>query len=405
MPALRDVIAGPWRAVLVLGVTQILAWGTIFYPPVLTVPLIAHERGWSMTFAMGGFSLALLTAGLVSPRVGLLIDRHGGHRVMSIGSLLAAFGLALIVYADHPAAYLAVWMLLGVATAATLYDPAFATLGRIFGIAARRPITALTLAGGFASTVSWPVTHLLLNAVGWRGTYLVYAAVLALVAAPLHAFALPRTRASAAARSDPSAQAPITVLPPTGWPFLLVAAAFAAYAFVPSGLSAHLLAIFARAGIDAATVVAIGALFGPAQVAARICELMVARRIHPLFVARFAVAMLLAAFALLALFGLSVATAATFAVMFGMANGLLTIARGAVPLALFGAAGYGHLMGRIGGPYLVMQAIAPLVLAFVAERTSDPTVLAVVAGFAAISFIGFVVVRRPLPDKPGSRVR
>ncbi|MFL6831779.1 MAG: MFS transporter [Xanthobacteraceae bacterium] len=397
MPALRDVIAGPWRAVLVLGVTEILAWGTIFYPPVLTVPLIAQERGWSMTFAMGGFSLALLTAGLVSPRVGMLIDRHGGHRVMSIGSLLAALGLALIVYADHPAAYLAVWMLLGVATAATLYDPAFATLGRIFGIAARRPITALTLAGGFASTVSWPVTHLLLNAVGWRGTYLVYAAVLALVAAPLHAFALPRTRTDAAARSDQPAQAPITVLPPTGWPFLLVAAAFAAYAFVPSGLSAHLLAIFARAGIDAATVVAIGALFGPAQVAARICELMVARRIHPLFVARFAVAMLLAAFALLALFGLSVATAAAFAVMFGMANGLLTIARGAVPLALFGAAGYGHLMGRIGGPYLVMQAIAPLVLAFVAERAADPTVLAVVAAFAAISFIGFSAVRRPKP--------
>jgi MFS family permease len=401
MPTLRDVIAGPWRAVLVLGVTEILAWGTIFYPPVLTVPLIAQERGWSMSFAMGGFSLALLTAGLVSPRVGMLIDRHGGHRVMSIGSLLAALGLALIVYADHPAAYLAVWMLLGVATAATLYDPAFATLGRIFGIAARRPITALTLAGGFASTVSWPVTHLLLNAVGWRGTYLVYAAVLALVAAPLHAFALPRTRADAAARSDQPAQAPITVLPPTGWPFLLVAAAFAAYAFVPSGLSAHLLAIFARASIDAATVVAIGALFGPAQVAARICELMVARRIHPLFVARFAVAMLLAAFALLALFGLSVPTAAAFAVMFGMANGLLTIARGAVPLALFGAAGYGHLMGRIGGPYLVMQAIAPLVLAFVAERAADPTVLAVVAAFAAISFIGFVAVRRPkpLPDK------
>jgi Major Facilitator Superfamily len=401
MPTLRDVIAGPWRAVLVLGVTEILAWGTIFYPPVLTVPLIAQERGWSMSFAMGGFSLALLTAGLVSPRVGMLIDRHGGYRVMSIGSLLAALGLALIVYADHPAAYLAVWMLLGVATAATLYDPAFATLGRIFGIAARRPITALTLAGGFASTVSWPVTHLLLNAVGWRGTYLVYAAVLALVAAPLHAFALPRTRADAAARSDQPAQAPITVLPPTGWPFLLVAAAFAAYAFVPSGLSAHLLAIFARAGIDAATVVAIGALFGPAQVAARICELMVARRIHPLFVARFAVAMLLAAFALLALFGLSVPTAAAFAVMFGMANGLLTIARGAVPLALFGAAGYGHLMGRIGGPYLVMQAIAPLALAFVAERAADPTVLAVVAAFAAISFIGFVAVRRPkpLPDK------
>ena len=169
MPPLPGIIVGPWRAVLVLGVTEILAWGTIFYPPVLIVPLIAHERGWSMTFAMGGFSLALLTAGLVSPRVGSMIDRHGGHRVMPIGSLLAALGLTLIVYADDPAAYLAVWLLLGVAIAATLYDPAFATLGRIFGAAARRPITALTLAGGFASTVSWPATHFLLAAVGWRG--------------------------------------------------------------------------------------------------------------------------------------------------------------------------------------------------------------------------------------------
>src|SRR5262245_57318136 len=172
MPPLRAVIAGPWRAVPVLGVTQILAWGAIFYPPVLTVPLIAAERGWSMTFAMSGFSLALLTAGLVSPRVGRLIDRYGGHRVMPAGSLIASLGLVLLVYASHPAAYLAVWMVLGVAIAASLYDPAFATLGRIFGAAARRPITALTLAGGFASTVSWPATHVLLERLGWRGTYL-----------------------------------------------------------------------------------------------------------------------------------------------------------------------------------------------------------------------------------------
>jgi len=405
MPSLRDVIAGPWRAVLVLGVTQILAWGAIFYPPVLTVPLIAAERGWSMTFAMGGFSLTLLTAGLVSPRVGWLIDRYGGHRVMPAGALTAAIGLVGLVYAEHPAVYLAVWMLLGVATAASLYDPAFATLGRIFGTAARTPITALTLAGGFASTVSWPATHLLLGAVGWRGTYLVYAALLAFFAAPLLAFALPRTRADPAAPAKGAkgqVQVPSVVLPPKGWPFVLVAAAFAAYAFVPSGLSAHLLAIFGRAGIDAATVVTIGALFGPAQVAARICEFVFARRIHPLDIGRFAVGMLLTAFALLALLGFSVAAAATFAVMFGMANGLLTIARGAAPLALFGAAGYGHLMGRIGGPFLVMQAIAPLVLAFVAERASDPAVLAVVAAFALIAFIAFAAIRKPGAGSPAA---
>src|SRR6266550_2426061 len=113
MPTLRDIAAGPWRAVLVLGVTQILAWGAVFYPPVLTVPLIAADRGWSVSFAMSGFSLALFTAGLVSPRVGTLIDRHGGHRVMPFGSLLPALGLVALVYAEHPAAYLAVWMLLG----------------------------------------------------------------------------------------------------------------------------------------------------------------------------------------------------------------------------------------------------------------------------------------------------
>ena len=395
MPRLREFVLGPWRAVAVLGVTQILAWGTLFYPPVLTMPLIAADLGWSIAFCMGGLSLGLFCGGLASPTVGRLIDRYGGGVIMAVGSLTGAVGLFALAHSENRAVYLGVWVVLGIALSASLYDAAFATLGRIFGAAARRPITLLTFAGGFASTVSWPATHVLLDAYGWRGTYLVYAALLALVAAPLHAFALPRTRAKPEARPDQEVQARSVVLPPTGWPFLLVAAAFAAYAFVPSGLSAHLLAIFGRAGMDAATVVAIGALFGPAQVAARIGELLFARSIHPLLIARFAVAMLLAAFALIALFGLTVAAAASFAVMFGMANGLLTIARGAVPLALFGPAGYGHIVGRIGGPYLAMQAIAPFVLAFVAERASDAAVLAVTAAFAAISFISFAAMRRP----------
>lgn len=177
MTAARDFVYGPWRAVLVLGVTEILAWGCIFYTPVLIVPLIAAERSWSMAFAMGGFSVGLLTAGLVAPYVGRSIDRFGGHVTMTIGSLLGAFGLVLMVYAVHPAAYYAVWMVLGVAMAANLYDSAFATLGRIFGAAARRPITALTLAGGFASTVGWPATHFLIERVGWHGTYLTRRAV------------------------------------------------------------------------------------------------------------------------------------------------------------------------------------------------------------------------------------
>ena len=389
------MVAGPWRAVSVLGITQIIAWGTIFYSPVLTAPLIAAETGWSLSFIMGGFSLGLLIAGLVSPFVGRSIDRHGGHVVMAAGSLVSALGLLGLAYARTPAMYLAVWVVLGAGLGASLYDPAFATLGRIFGAAARRPITVLTLAGGFASTAGWPATHLLTDAVGWRGTYVVYAVLMAAVCAPLHAFALPRTRAAPGPSTGGTPERPAALLPPHGAAFILVTAAFTAYAFVPSALSAHLLAIFGRTGIEPVTVVFIGTLFGPAQVAARVTELAFGRNVHPLIVARAAVLLLVAAFTLLAVFGISVPLAAAFALMFGAANGLITIARGALPLALFGADGYGRLMGRISGPWLVMQSAAPLVMAFVAERASDATALALAAGFALVALACFAAIRRP----------
>lgn len=393
MPAWRDFAVGPWRAIPVLGVTQILAWGTIFYTPVLMVPLIAADRGFSFTIAMGGFSAGLLTAGLVAPTVGALIDRHGGHRVMPVGSLAGALGLVALVHAGNVVTYYATWLLLGAALAASLYDAAFASLGRIFGAAARAPITALTLIAGFASTVSWPVTYALQQQLGWQSTYLLYAALLALVAAPLHAFALPRSRAEVDAKRAEGT----TALPPRparGAAFALVVAAFAAYAFVPSGLSAHLLAIFRRAGIDAGTVVLIGALFGPAQVAARLGEFVFARNVHPLYLVRFAIALLLTAFLALALMGFSAGVATLFAVMFGLANGLSTIARGAVPLALFGPSGYGRIIGRIAGPSLVVTAVAPMAVAFVAELVSDPAALATAAAFAALSLGCFLLVRR-----------
>jgi predicted MFS family arabinose efflux permease len=284
---------------------------------------------------------------------------------------------------------------LGAAMAANLYDSAFASLGRIFGAAARRPITALTLAGGFASTVSWPVTHFLIEGVGWRDTYLIYAATLALIAAPLHAFVLPRRRAGLEVSARPLDSKPAAVLPPNGPTFLLVAAAFTAYAFVPSGLAAHLLAIFTRSGIEADTVVWIGALFGPAQVGARLIEFSFGRNVHPLWVARLAITVLLCGFAMLALSGFTVAAAAAFALMFGGANGLITITRGALPLALFGPTGYGRLIGRLAGPFQIMQAAAPLLMAFVVEKASDPLALAVAAGFAAVALGCFVVMRRP----------
>jgi MFS family permease len=395
LTAIGNLLRGPWRAVAVLGVTQILAWGVIYYTPVLMVPLIAADHGWSTTMTMGGFSLGILAAGLVAPRIGALIDRYGGHRIMPIGSLMGAAGLAAMPWAGSLAAYFGVWLLLGLAMAMSLYDPAFATLGRIFGRAARQPITVLTLAGAFASTVSWPTTRVLLDAVGWRHTYLVYAALMALVAAPLHAFVLPRTRVEIVRQSAEGGAAAPAVLSPSGWPFLLVVAAFAIYAAVPSGLLANLLAMFQRLGLAPAAAVAIGALFGPCQMAARLCEFLFAREAHPLNVARFAVGVLLVGFVLLAAFGLAAVAAAAFMMLLGLCNGLITIARGTVPLALFGPSGYGRLIGRIAGPALVIQSISPLALAAIAERASDSVALAFAGVLVAVAFGCFLAIPRP----------
>lgn len=393
--SLLNRLTGRWRAVPILGLTQIIAWGVLFYPPVLTLPLLAAERGFSLTFAMGGFSFGLLIGGLVAPKVGRLIDRYGGHRVMAAGAIIGALGLVLLVHANAPIVYFAAWGILGCAISASLYDPAFATLGRIFGREARKPITLLTFAGGFASTVSWPTTYFLLETYGWRGTYLVYASLLALVVAPLYFFALPREHAALSSPS-PDSGAPLQkLIPARGFAFLLVAAAFAVYAFVPSALSAHLLAIFERMGVGASTVIVIGALFGPSQVVARLCEFAFARNLHPLDIARFAIGLLLLAFALLAVFGVFAAIAAAFAILFGVANGLMTISRGTVPLTLFGPSGYGGVIGRIAGPSLILQAAAPLVIAFAAERLSDPAALAMIAAMAAMSLAAFLVVRKP----------
>ena len=391
---ITKALSSRWRAVPILGLSQLISWGAIYYTPVLIVPLIAEARGWSLTLAMAGFSVGLLAAGMASPFIGKWIDRFGGHRVMPIGFIAGAAALVAIGYATNIVAYFAVWILLGCSMAGALYDPAFVTLARIFGTSARSAITLLTFIGGFASTVSWPLTHLLIEKIGWQSTYQVYAALLALVAAPLLAFALPREHS--AAPPQPKQEGPKTKhIPAKGLPFILVACGFALYMFIPSALSAHMLAIFDRAGIAPATVVTIGALFGPSQVIARFLEFTLARNRHPLTIACGATTLLIFACGILLFLGMSPIFAAAFAILFGMANGLMTIARGTVPLALFGPSGYGRLMGRIAAPVLLMQAVGPIALAFVAEQLSDRSAIGAIGLFALAALGCFLAIRRP----------
>jgi hypothetical protein len=401
MHKLRDLVVGPGRAVSVLSLTEILAWGILIYPPVLIMPHLAADHGWSLAFGMAGFSIGLVTSGMLSPTVGHLIDRHGGNIVMSAGALAGALGLVLLTLANQRPAYLACWLLIGAAMSSTLYDPAFATLTRIFGSSARRQITFVTFAGGFASTVGWPATHLLLEHLGWRGTYLTFAAVLAFVVAPLNAFALPRTVAVAPLPAVGSSSTAVTAAPmrPEGWPFILLAAAFALHAFILSGVTSNLLAMLQRGGMDAATVVAVGALFGPAQVASRLADFMLAGRTHPLWIARGAVALMALAFFMLSFVGASPPVAALFAIAFGAANGVMTIARGALPLLMYGPTGYGRVIGRIARPALFVQALAPFVVASAFERFSDRTVLEIGIVGALLALGCFLAIRPPRPAR------
>lgn len=397
MAGLWAPASAPSRAVAVLCVTQVLGWAALFYPPGLTMPHIAAAHGWSLAQALSGFSIALAVSGLAAPLACGLIDRHGGHLVMSAGALLGALGLLLLPLAGNYAVYLAGWVLLGIAMACNLYDPAFTALARIFGAASRRPITLVTFAGGLASTVSWPTTQILIAHGDWRLAYYVFAGVMALVIAPLYAFVLPRNAVYVPppAPAGASPPKPARIVPAAGLPFILTAAGFAAHSVMQSGTLTHLLTILQRGGIDAGTAVAIGAMFGPAQVLSRIADFMSGGRLHPLLVARLAMALMACGFILLTVAGFSPGLAALFAVVFGAANGVVTIARGALPLALFGAAGYGRVVGRIARPAQICQALAPFALAFAIDRWSDRAALEILIAAALFALCCFMAIRRP----------
>src|SRR5882724_460600 len=210
------IFNGSSRAITVLAVTQILGWGVLFYPPALTMAYVAKAHGWSLAVTLSGFSLALAFSGLIAPTACGLIDRHGGSLVMSIGALTGAVGMLLLPFADNLALYFIAWLLLGVAMGSILYDPAFATLARIFGANARKPMTIITFSGGLASTLAWPATHLLIESTGWHGAYFAFAAVLGLIIAPLHAFALPRSHHHGSAVTAEAIVSPAKTIPPRG---------------------------------------------------------------------------------------------------------------------------------------------------------------------------------------------
>lgn len=391
-----------------LGVTQILAWGSSYYLPAVIAGPVAADTGWPLAWVVGGLSLGLLAAGAVSRRVGRAIERTGGRPVLALGSVLLGAGLAVLALAPNLPAYLAGWVVVGLGMGAGLYDAAFATLGRLYGRGARGAITDLTLFGGFASTVCWPLSAFLVEAVGWRGACLAYAGLQVALALPLHLAALPRAPASPApaapagtAGSAPAARAGPG---PRGHPSILplLAAGLTLGATVQGVVSVHLLTVLQARGLDLAAAVALGALVGPSQVAARVVEKLLGGRLHPAWTMLAATALVAGGLGLLWT-GLPLAAACIAA--YGAGAGVNSIARATLPLALFGPDGYAVLVGRLATPMLLAGALAPSAGGLLLGRVGASGLLAVLAAAAAANVALVAILAIVVKNTGGSGMR
>ena len=387
------------RATTALGITQIVGWGTTYYCTAVLFSVMASDTGWRLTLAFGAFSWAMLVSGLSSRWMGRTVERYGERKIMTIGSLAIAVGLLLVATAHHPVQLFAAWTILGLAMRAALYETAFSALARIAGSGARRAISILTLWGGLASTVFWPLGHWMAANWGWRGAFLAYAALNLLISVPLHYACLPaHTGGPAAARAGPAAgEGPPegTIAGPQRERALqILAALLAAHSFVFGALSAHMLTVLQSLGLLAAAAVTLASMKGVAQVVARFVELSLQRHLGPIAVGLISTGLLPLGLLAMDLAAPSVLLVSIGCMVYGASNGLVTIVRGAVPLQLFGHAGYAATLGRIAAPGLIAGALAPMSYAAVIEHFGHATALMLLTLISTFGFGGMMWLAR-----------
>ncbi|MEK8034711.1 MFS transporter [Ideonella sp. DXS29W] len=390
----------PRFIVAALGITQIISWGSLYYAFSLVIHALASATQASNATTVGAFSVALLAAGVASAPVGAWIDRHGGRWIMAGGSVLGGALLIALPWVHSVAQLYLVWAGLGVAMAATLYDPAFAVLGQLFREHQRRAITTLTLFGGFASTVFWPLTQALIDHHGWQMALMVLGGLNLLVNAPVHAMLLPSRQAPP---RDDSPKPPQPARP-SGlrgiWrdpAFYGLCASFTVNALVFSAMSVHLLSLLQTQGLSASHAAWVGALIGPMQVLGRSIELVFLSKVHPSRIGVLAMWLLPASLVLLAVAGAQWAPLVLFALLYGCGNGVMTIVRGAIPAELYGREHYGAVNGAMATPVLLAKAAGPLAAAMALWLWPDPRdllLLLALAGTVSAALFGYTVRRR-----------
>ena len=378
------------RSVVVstLGITQTLAWGSSYYLTAVFADPIATDLGLSKTWFFGVYSASLLLSGLLGPIAGRMIDLRGGRYVLAGTSVVFAAGLGLLALASGPVTLIAAWATIGVAMGFGLYEAAFATVTGLYGQGARNAITGITMIGGFASTVGWPLSAFMIDAFGWRGACLGWAALHLLMGFPMNRFLVPRAPPPEPAAT--MAQGEAGAIP---WTMIVLAGVFAAIWFVSAAMASHLPRLLQALGATPAAAIAAAALVGPAQVAARVAEFTLMRKASPLLSARLAAALHPIGAVILAIVGPPAAV--VFVLLHGGGNGLMTIARGTLPLALFGKAGYGLRTGLLAAPARILQGGAPLLFQLVLDDAGPYAALALSFTLIATSFLLLLFVRRP----------
>jgi MFS family permease len=372
--------------ILALGTTQTLAWASSYYLPAILADPIGRDLGVSSNWIFAAFSASLVISALLGPHIGRQIDLFGGRPVLSASNVTLAAGLALLGATYSIPMLIVAWLLLGVGMGFGLYDAAFAALGRIYGDNARRSITGITLLAGFASTVGWPLTAWGLETIGWRNTCFAWAAAHILIGLPINWLMLPAVKGAKAA-----AATAIKPHIPIDRTMVLLAFAFAAAWSVTGAMAAHLPRILQAAGATTLQAVTAGALIGPAQVLARIVEASFLSRYHPLVSTRLACLTHPIGAVILALAGGG--AAGVFAIFHGAGNGILTIARGTLPLAIFGPQNYGYRLGIIGAPARMAQAIAPLAFGLLID-TMGSRILIVSSALSLSALLALCILRK-----------
>ncbi|MCD1609595.1 MFS transporter [Stutzerimonas kunmingensis] len=350
------------RIVLALGSAQTLAWGSTYYLPAILAEPMASELGISTGNVFAAFSLALIVTAVLGPLSGKRIDHHGGRDVLALSSVVFAVGLAMLGLANGPLMLWAGWLVIGIGMALGLYESAFSTLAGIYGRNARGAITGITLLAGFASTVCWPISGWLNAEFGWRATCLTWAGAHLLLGLPLNRLLIP---VGVQPAPSPAEQAQTDGRSGAGLTMALLAFVFAATWFTSTAMAAHLPRLLQESGLSAAAAIGIAALVGPAQVGARCLEFVLLQRFHPLISARLAAIAHPIGAAGVMLVGAPATTA--FVLLHGGGNGILTIAKGTLPLAIFGPHGYGLRQGLLMVPARFAQAFSPLVFALLID--------------------------------------